>query len=597
MGKIIKIKESFLNKAINEVASEMKEMSKISSQISDVEWWPITDKPERAYKIYANGKQISVINKPINPVGTEGNQQYEIDLKRNLAMLLAVYSPEEITIKVPEESDKEMIRGLNNDDYFLGQLKIYTKHYFLRNRGELEKLGLEMSEIGTYIRRNIDVSLKRIGISSETKGDFSEKGGNIIGQIHTQYIYEGEHYRFNDLDLIPDAVAKDLKPTVTALFYLTNGISPDEFIQKHGDVIKEAEEVAEIVYFIPVAKVPVYVEQSRKYGFQKGEPGTVQATKEKTIKMPFDISERIRREMYPHIEKIIQSPELVDFFYKNLLPPIIFEEKYRPSSSQSKSTPNLITTGTINFLSFSSNQEYYDGVRKYIKAISDTSNNELERLKNLKPGKDVTNAWRETASSLWEKADIANVMKTYHLQRQWNTVYETWNPSKKNARTPDAGKTRVYKLDERGYVPENLDVTLKSEFSLGGKLLDDGTWAWKADYDLMLGRKSFDSSFVKSMVSVITPISVEMISEAGGDALKNGSIWETLDAVLNELKNQIMSLSGEHFELPRLLSYYDREMLASNEAEREDERLAVHENYMNKLTSKILKDIEHEKSN
>lgn len=592
MSKIIKIKESMLNKILNESESEMKEMSKISSDFSKVQWWPIVDKSEPSIIFYADGKQISVINRPEELWGTEGSRSYDYDVMRNLAMLMAEYPPEEIKIEVASQKEVDFLHNLANDkDFIKSYYNLYVRKFDANSIDEINRVKPTIADVKTFIRRNVDLKDKRIGVSKE--GDFSQKGGTIIGQIHTQYIYGNRKFRLNEKDLLPANVAETIQPTVTALFYLTDGITPEEFKIKHAEVLKEIEQIAEIIYFIKSKEVPKYVDQAFKMGIRHDSGAEEQAVAPKTKMGNFNESEYIRRKMYPIITNILQSPDLVSFFYKNLVPPIMFTEGYRPSAKQSDSSLSKITTGAVNFISYSTNEDQYMAVRKYFAEMKNQTDDELEKLKSQpSDSRGITNDWRDIASSLWDKLDIKGIVKTYHLPRQWNTQYSNWEPTRKNANAPTASKTKVYKLDREGYVPENLDVTIKSEFGLAGQLVDS-TWVWRADFAIMAGRKTSSDRKIKNMTEAFEPISVTTETEVNVDNLMNENrIWQSLTSLLLDLKKQIMSLSGKNFELGRMLAQYDRTVLDTETQSREDERLyQVQENKIEELANKILKEI------
>lgn len=220
MKKIIKIKESSLKRAILESASEMKEMARITTQFSDTEWHPIVEKPEPAYKIYVENKLQAVINIITDKnIGTEGSRAVDKTLFRNIAKLLKNYKPEDIKILVPTEEDARMVKSLWSNKQFINYVKQFGDPKYLHDDPSVNRdfSGLQQGGSETYMRRNTDViELKRIGVA--VKQDYSDRGGNIIGQIHTQYILDGEHYRLNDEDLIPEAISNGLNQRLLHYF-------------------------------------------------------------------------------------------------------------------------------------------------------------------------------------------------------------------------------------------------------------------------------------------------------------------------------------------------------------------------------------------
>lgn len=601
MRKIIKIKESSLKRAIRESASEMKEMARITTQFSDTEWHPIVEKPEPAYKIYVENKLQSVINIITDKnIGTEGSRAVDKTFIRNIAKLLKDYKPEEIKILVPTEEDVQMVKSLWTNKHFIDYVRKFGDPKYLDDPSvKRDFSGLQQGDSETYIRRNTDViQLKRIGVAVDQ--DYSDRGGNIIGQIHTQYILDGAHYRLNDEDLIPEAISNGLKPTVTALFYLLGGISPEEYIEKHRKVIEETQEIAEIIYFIPANEIPKFREQSEKYGYEMGGSDKVQATKKPSKKMKMEVSEEIRRKTFPYIEKYMESPELVDFFLKNVIPPIIFEPKYRTSPSTSAAETSFITTRAANFLSFNSNKNYYNKVKEFTNKLRNNEKESFSLISRNTDPKEAISKWREQFRENWQSAENEGIAKSYHMPRQHTTAYQKWSDTRKNIQTPTARKTPIYKLDQGGFVPENLDVTLKSEFILQGNLNEDSTWTWKAVYTLSQGRKSENEERIEKMFPAIDPI-IEYVTTDKIDPrkiLNEEDVWRSLNEVLSIIKREILSTSDENFSLGKILSYYDSSIAQKDNVGQEEDQLAglLNEENINKITNKIMKEI-YEESN
>ena len=325
-----------------------------------------------------------------------------------------------------------MVKSLWTNKHFIDYVRKFGDPKYLDDPSvKRDFSGLQQGDSETYMRRNTDViQLKRIGVAVEQ--DYSDRGGNIIGQIHTQYILNGEHYRLNDEDLIPEAISNGLKPTVTSLFYLLGGITPEEYIEKHRKVIEETQEIAEIIYFIPANEIPKFREQIKKYGYEMGGSVKVQATKKPSIKMKMEVSEEIRRKTFPYIERYMESPKLVDFFLKNVIPPIIFEPKYRTSPSTSAAETSIITTRAANFLSFNSNKDYYNKVKEFTNKLRNNEKESLTLISSTTDPKDAINKGREQFRENWMSAENEGITKSYHMPRQHTTVYQKWSDTRKN---------------------------------------------------------------------------------------------------------------------------------------------------------------------
>jgi hypothetical protein len=88
--------------------------------------------------------------------------------------------------------------------------------------------------------------------------------------------------------------------------------------------------------------------------------------------------------------------------------------------------------------------------------------------------------------------------KSYHLARQFNEIYRNWAETKKND-SQYVGQTDAYMLDKFGFDPDNLDVTVRTDFSIKGKNdLTNKTFTWVVTLDTKFGRKLKEDPSISS---------------------------------------------------------------------------------------------------
>ena len=87
--------------------------------------------------------------------------------------------------------------------------------------------------------------------------------------------------------------------------------------------------------------------------------------------------------------------------------------------------------------------------------------------------------------------------KSYHLARQFNQIYQNWEETKKN-QLSYAGETDSYKLSKFGFDEDNLDVTVRMDLLITGKMLDN-QYLWTINFKTKFGRKLKDSRWLSSL--------------------------------------------------------------------------------------------------
>lgn len=87
--------------------------------------------------------------------------------------------------------------------------------------------------------------------------------------------------------------------------------------------------------------------------------------------------------------------------------------------------------------------------------------------------------------------------KSYHLARQFSQIYQNWDETKKNQQHY-AGQTDAYKLDKFGFDEDNLDVTVRMDLSIKGRLKGN-TYEWEVNFKTKFGRKLKDARWLSSL--------------------------------------------------------------------------------------------------
>jgi len=91
---------------------------------------------------------------------------------------------------------------------------------------------------------------------------------------------------------------------------------------------------------------------------------------------------------------------------------------------------------------------------------------------------------------------LEDAYKSYHLARQFNQQYMNWEETKKNQQSY-MGKTDSYMLDKYGFDEDNLDVTVRMDFSIKGQMLDN-QYLWTVTFKTKFGRKLKEERWVRN---------------------------------------------------------------------------------------------------
>jgi hypothetical protein len=124
--------------------------------------------------------------------------------------------------------------------------------------------------------------------------------------------------------------------------------------------------------------------------------------------------------------------------------------------------------------------------------------------------------------------------KSYHLARQFNENYRRWAETKKND-TSYLGQTESYMLDRFGFDPENLDVTVRSDFSIRGKNdLNNKTYTWTVVLDTKFGRKLKEDPSISGRK--LTPDINLVVTKTAPYELEEGEVFNEERTVLDKFE-------------------------------------------------------------
>lgn len=146
--------------------------------------------------------------------------------------------------------------------------------------------------------------------------------------------------------------------------------------------------------------------------------------------------------------------------------------------------------------------------------------------------------------------------KSYHLARQFNTIYRKWSETKKNDKQY-VGKTDAYMLERFGFDPDNLDVTVRTDLRIEGvNNRQDKKYTWTVKLETKFGRKLTDDARLGSLdldkeitigpkeFEYSLPQNEEGVEQEFSDTytvLDNFEIHNGLIECLNDMKERILA--------------------------------------------------------
>lgn len=225
----------------------------------------------------------------------------------------------------------------------------------------------------------------------------------------------------------------------------------------------------------------------------------------------YSAQEWVKRIIHPIIENTLGN-EQVQKRLEELSIPEIYAKKREYLDRYGKNTATEVNYSTHTFNSYESQQQFLDFV---------------------------------TARVFGE--DVPEQFKSYHLARQFNQNYQNWAETKKNDKKY-LGKTPKYKLEAYGFDPSNLDVTVRADLSIKGRLMGN-EFRWEIIFSTKFGRKLKEESRIKGGLSLDKDLVVRKIvpidsSESFDDSrtvLHNDEIRFALEEGLKELREKLFS--------------------------------------------------------
>ena len=142
---------------------------------------------------------------------------------------------------------------------------------------------------------------------------------------------------------------------------------------------------------------------------------------------------------------------------------------------------------------------------------------------------------------------LEDEFKSYHLARQFNQQYMNWEETKKNSKQY-LGKTPAYMLDAYGFDEDNLDVTVRMDFSIKGQLLDN-QYLWTVRFKTKFGRKLKEDRWVNNGLELDRDETIRKTAELEPGTrfddkmtvMDSLPIKTALIEALDELKDMIMT--------------------------------------------------------
>lgn len=136
--------------------------------------------------------------------------------------------------------------------------------------------------------------------------------------------------------------------------------------------------------------------------------------------------------------------------------------------------------------------------------------------------------------------------KSYHLARQFNQNYRNWDETTKNQKSY-VGKTDAYKLDKFGFDEDNLDVTVRMDLTINGKL-SDNEYEWTVKFKTKFGRKLKEERWLSGLeldkdekITKTVELEPETTFDDKTTVMDSLPIKTALIEALDELRGKIMN--------------------------------------------------------
>jgi len=258
----------------------------------------------------------------------------------------------------------------------------------------------------------------------------------------------------NENDDMPDGW--ELNPTKTPgeekYFMFLNGKAEEEWIQQNSEFLDQLYEKTGKDFVIVDKKSTKYKPRRKEFGTSYIHSG-----------VNLGAATKIKRIINKIVFETLATPD-VNARLERLSIPDIRARDAKHLNRYGKISNEEINYGTHTFNSYTSAEQFLDFA--------------LARVQNK---------------------SIPAEYKSYHLARQFNKMYNNWDETVKNNNVYH-GKTDSYKLDKYGFDEDNLDVTVRMDLIIKGRLNTfENTYKWVINFKTRFGRKLKDSHWMGSL--------------------------------------------------------------------------------------------------
>ena len=133
------------------------------------------------------------------------------------------------------------------------------------------------------------------------------------------------------------------------------------------------------------------------------------------------------------------------------------------------------------------------------------------------------------------------------MARQFSQIYQNWEETKKNQQHY-VGKTDRYGLDKFGFDEDNLDVTVRMDLKITGRLLDN-QYLWTINFNTKFGRKLKEERWLRNGLELDKDLSIRKTAELEpgvrfddkNTIMDSLPIKTALIEALDELRDKIMT--------------------------------------------------------
>jgi hypothetical protein len=428
---------------------------------------------------------------------------------------------------------------------------------------------LEVDEMADFKKQQgIEKSWEPIMSEPGDEGDYKTTGQKFRGGKAT-----GEHIGHKVID-------KSTGTPIVIFYPCQRNI--EEFVATHKDAIERLKEQYGDVYITDSNTIPKCEPRLTGSATKSLINLNTNQSKDVDLKVKFDSeladSEYIKRYLlYPLINEILLGDGKVQNHLEKCSLPRIKVSDRSNLDRHSTFSNNELTYQTLNFNS-------YKDVRDFFNAA-------------------VRNVQDVEASQ--EEKDF----REYHLARQFNTVYNNWEKTKKNT-SLWRGFTPIYNLEASGFSSQTFDVTVSSLLTIKGSRIDGG-YKWSVQFTTEHGKQLKDN---QQLGRVKLAIDYELNSEeiinsdiqtSNKDSLvKNPEVKDGFIKCLEDIKQQILQIPIQdqlkraklvRFELTPEekieLKRQRQERLTGMNQSQGEERPELNENQINTIVQNVLREI------